>query len=156
MIDFRKAALAATMFLCSMAGAFADDIKAGDLVIRQVWSRATFASGANGAVYLEIDNNGAAADRLVDVASPVAGMAHLHTTEMQGDMASMKAMDGLDIPAGGKVVLKPQADHIMLMGLSQQLKQGNDFPLTLRFEKAGTVAVQAHVEAAGALSPSSN
>jgi hypothetical protein len=154
MIDLRRMALAATLCLGWAVGVMADDIKTGDLVIRQVWSRATIASGANGAVYLEIDNSGAAADRLVDVASPVAGMAHLHTTEMQGEMASMKAMDGLDIPAGGKVILKPQADHIMLMDLSQQLKQGGDFPLTLHFEKAGTVEVKAHIEAAGALGPS--
>jgi hypothetical protein len=148
--------LALAMLISSLASGLAADVKVGDLVIRQVWSRATIGSGVNGAIYLEIDNAGADADRLVAVASPVAAMAHLHMTEMQGDMASMKAMDGLDIPAGAKVVLKPQANHIMLMGLSQQLKQGGDFPLTLQFEKAGKVEVRAVVEAAGALGPSGN
>jgi hypothetical protein len=152
----RLLALALAMLVSTQAASHAEDIKIGDLVIRQVWSRATIGSGVNGAIYLEIDNTGASDDRLVAIASPVAAMAHLHMTEMQGDMASMKAMDGLDIPAGAKVVLKPQANHIMLMGLSQQLKQGADFPLTLQFEKAGKVEVKAVVEAAGALAPSGN
>ncbi|HEX9447926.1 MAG TPA: copper chaperone PCu(A)C [Dongiaceae bacterium] len=156
MTRLRTVAFACATLMLSSWSVFADDIKIGDLVIRQVWSRATTSSGANGAIYLEVDNNGSIADRLVAVASPVAAMAHLHTTEMQGDMASMKTMTGLDIPAGAKVILKPQANHIMLMGLSQQLKPGGNFPLTLQFEKAGKIEVQVAVEAAGALGPSGN
>lgn len=141
------------LLLCASSLVFADDAKLGDLVIRHVWSRATIASVGTGAVYLEVDNNGSAADRLVGVATPVAGMAHLHTTEMQGNMASMQPIDGLDIPAGGKVILQPQKNHVMLMGLSAPLKEGTTFPLTLQFEKAGKIEVDVPVEAAGALGP---
>jgi hypothetical protein len=136
--------------------AAADDTKLGDLVIHQPWSRAATMSVGTAVVYLEIDNTGQSADRLTAVSSPIAAMAHLHTTEMQGDMASMKALDGLAIPAGGKVVLKPQADHVMLMGLKQSLAKGNSFALTLQFEKAGKVQVTVPVEAAGALGPTEN
>jgi copper(I)-binding protein len=142
--------------LSSLGLAHADDVKLGDLVIRQAWSRATVASVDTGAVYLEIDNAGQAADRLVGVSTPAAAMAHLHTTEMQGNMASMKAMDGLDIPAGGKIILQPQKSHVMLMGLTAPLKKGASFPLTLQFEKAGKVDVNVPVEAAGALGPDGN
>lgn len=152
-----KILLMAGLALLSGSGlAHADDVKLGNLVIRQAWSRATIASVDTGAVYLEIDNAGPAADRLVGVSTPAAAMAHLHTTEMQGNMASMKAMDGVDIPAGGKVVLRPQQSHVMLMGLTAPLKKGASFPLTLEFEKAGKVDVNVPVESAGALGPDGN
>lgn len=150
-------ALAISLASISMTTmAAADDTKLGDLVIHQPWSRAATMSVGTAVVYLEIDNTGQSADRLTAVSSPIAAMAHLHTTEMQGDMASMKAIDGLAIPAGGKVVLKPQADHVMLMGLKQSLTKGNSFALTLQFEKAGKVQVTVPVEAAGALGPTEN
>lgn len=148
------AVLAFGLAMSSAIGvAAAEDVKAGDLVIRQAWSRATIASVGTGAIYFEVDNNGQSPDRLISVSTPVAEMAHLHMTEMNGNMASMKAMDGLDIPAGGKIILKPQNDHVMLMGLSGPLKQGSTIPLTLEFEKAGKVEVRVPVEAAGALGP---
>lgn len=157
MVRFSKVLLLAGLtWLSGFALAQADDVKLGDLVIRQVWSRATIASVDTGAVYLEIDNTGQAADRLIGVSTPAAAMAHLHTTEMQGNTASMKAMDGLDIPAGGKVILQPQKSHVMLMGLASPLKKGASFPLTLQFEKAGKVDVNVAVESAGALGPDGN
>ena len=157
MIRLPKVLLLAGLTLMSGIGlAYADDVKLGDLVIRQAWSRATIASVDTGAVYLEIDNAGQATDRLVGVSTPVATMAHLHMTEMQGNTACMKAMDGVDIPAGGKVVLQPQKSHVMLMGLSAPLKKGTNFPLTLEFEKAGKVDVNVPVESAGALGPDGN
>lgn len=152
----RRSVLGLVVAAISAAACWAADVKQGDLVIRQPWSRATIASVATGAVYLEIDNNGATADRLTEITTPVADMAHLHSTEMQGDMSSMKMMDGLDIPAGGKVVLKPQGQHVMLMGLNGALKQGSSFPLILQFEKAGKVEVNVPVQAAGALGPDGN
>lgn len=149
--------LAFALSLTSLTGmALADDTKLGDLIIHQPWSRAASLGVGTGVVYLEIDNTGQSADRLTAVSTPIAAMGHLHTTEMQGDMASMKAIDGLEIPAGGKVLLKPQANHIMLMGLTQALTKGGSFPLVLQFEKAGQVQINVPVEAAGALAPTGN
>jgi hypothetical protein len=157
MKSLRNAVVTTAIMLAAMIGtAHADDTKIGSLTIHQPWSRAASASVGTGVVYLEIDNAGPAADRLTAVSSPIAAMAHLHTTDMQGDMASMKAIDGLEIPAGGKIILKPQADHVMLMGLTNGLKQGDSFSLVLQFEKAGQVEIKVPVEAAGALSPSAN
>lgn len=154
MKHLRNFALTAVVTLAALTGiAHADDTKIGSLTIHQPWSRAASASVGTGVVYLEVDNAGPAADRLIAVSSPVAAMAHLHATDMQGDMASMKAIDGLEIPAGGKITLKPQADHVMLMGLTNGLKQGDRFSLVLTFEKAGQVEIKVPVEAAGALGP---
>ncbi len=143
-------------FLAASGAASAEDTKLGDLTIRQAWSRASANGAQTGVVYLEIQNGGAAADKLLGASTPVADMAHLHSTEMQGDMASMKMMDTLDLPAGQTVVLKPQATHLMLMGLKQTLRKGESFPVTLRFEKAGSVEVPVKIEAAGALAPTGN
>jgi len=152
-LGFMLVAATAQMAAARLAPAQADDVKIGDITIHQPWSRATANGAQTGAVYFEIRNAGAA-DRLVDASTPVAGMAQLHTTDMQGDMASMKMMHAIDLPAGATITLKPQSMHLMLMDLKKTLRKGDSFPLTLQFEKAGTVDLQVKVEAAGALAPS--
>ena len=65
----------------------------------------------------------------------------------------MRPLAGLDIPAGQSVTLKPGGEHIMLMGLNGPLHEGQSFPLTLTFEKAGTREVSVAVEKPGAAGP---
>jgi hypothetical protein len=72
---------------------------------------------------------------------------------MQGMVMKMRPITGLDIPAGQPVTLKPGGEHIMLMGLNQPLHEGQSFPLTLDFEKAGPRTVTVTVEKAGARGP---
>jgi copper(I)-binding protein len=149
-----KRLMAVLGFMFFAAQAQAADVQVGNLTVTQPWSRATASSGQTGAIYLDIENHGTGPDRLTGAQTPVASMAHFHATVMDGDMASMKMMDGVDLPAGQTVSLKPQSMHLMLMGLKQPLKKGESFPLTLQFEKAGKVEVEVVVEAAGALGPS--
>ena len=68
-------------------------------------------------------------------------------------MAKMRAVEGIDVPAGKRVVLAPKGTHIMLMGLAQPLVAGETFPLELRFAKAGELGVSVVVRAAGAGCP---
>jgi hypothetical protein len=72
---------------------------------------------------------------------------------MQGMVMKMRPISGVDIPAGQPVSLKPGGEHIMLMGLSQPLREGQSFPLTLDFEKAGPRTVTVTVEKVGAKGP---
>ena len=65
----------------------------------------------------------------------------------------MRPLASLDIPAGQPVTLKPGGEHIMLMGLNGPLREGQSFPLTLTFEKAGTREVTVAVEKPGAAGP---
>ena len=60
---------------------------------------------------------------------------------------------GLDLPAGQPVTLKPGGIHVMLLGLTQPLKTGQSFPLTLHFAKTGTQVVIVKVEKVGAMGP---
>lgn len=121
------------------------------LEINNAWARATPAKAETGAAYVTIQSP--SADRLVSASSPVAKKAELHTMSMQGVVMKMRPIDGLDIPAGQPVTLKPGGEHIMLMGLNQPLREGQSFPLTLDFEKAGPRTVTVTVEKAGAKGP---
>jgi copper(I)-binding protein len=74
---------------------------------------------------------------------------------MSGMVMKMRPLASLDIPAGQPVTLKPGGDHIMLMGLNGPLREGQSFPLTLTFEKAGAREVTVAIEKPGAAGPAS-
>ena len=121
------------------------------LEVNNAWAGATPGKSENGAAYVTIHSP--TADRLVSAASPAAKKAELHTMSMQGMVMKMRPLAGLDIPAGQPVALKPGGEHIMLLGLHQPLREGQSFPLTLNFEKAGSRTVTVTVEKAGAAGP---
>jgi len=140
--------LAALALLAITAGAAAAD----GPTVSQAWARATAPGVDVGAAYLTIDG-GDADDSLVSASSSRAAMVHLHTVEESGGVAKMRAVDGIDVPAGKRVVLAPKGTHIMLMGLAKSLVAGESFPLELRFAKAGELGVTVLVRAAGADAP---
>ena len=72
---------------------------------------------------------------------------------MAGTVMQMRPLAALDIPAGQPVTLKPGGEHIMLIGLNGPLREGQSFPLTLTFEKAGAQEVSVAVEKPGAVGP---
>jgi len=119
------------------------------LVVERVWARAS--TGATGAVYLSISNHGTAPDRLLAVRTPMAEKAELHESKMENGVMKMRPLGPITIGPSQSAVLKPGADHVMLMGLKQPLKQGETFPLTLTFEKAGDIQVNVKIEGAGAM-----
>jgi len=93
--------------------------------------------------------------KLVGAASPAAGVTEVHEMKMEGNVMRMRAIDGLTVPAKGEVRLRHGGEHhLMLIGLKAPLKDGDRFPMTLRFEKAGErevmVWVQQPRDAAGA------
>jgi copper(I)-binding protein len=101
----------------------------GQLEIKTPWARATPGHAENGAAYLTIVSP--TADRLTAASSPVAKKAELHTMSMEGGVMRMRPLAAIDIPAGQTVTLSPGGMHIMLLGLTQPLHQGQSFPLTL-------------------------
>ncbi|HTR88047.1 MAG TPA: copper chaperone PCu(A)C [Reyranella sp.] len=135
--------------------ALAQDYKLGSLVISHAWARATAPSAPAGAGYLTITNTGTTADRLVSARSPVAGSVQVHEMKMEGSVMRMRELEhGLDIPAGATVTLAPEHFHLMIMSLKNQLKQGERMPMTLTFEKAGSIDIELAVESIGATKPS--
>lgn len=86
------------------------------------------------------------ADRLVSVASPSAGVAEIHEMKTEGGIMQMAELpDGLALPAGEAVSLKPGGNHIMLMQVKTPLAAGDTVSLTLTFEKAAPLGVRAAV-----------
>jgi periplasmic copper chaperone A len=132
----------------------AEDVKAGDLVISQAWSRATPNGAKIGGGYLTIANKGSAPDRLVGVSADVAGKIEVHEMAMNDGVMKMRPLDkGLAIEPGKTVKLAPGGYHLMMMDLKTPLKQGDKVPVTLEFEKAGKVQVTLDVQAVGAPGP---
>ena len=119
--------------------------------VENAWSRAQIV-GRNGAIFLTLKGQDGG-DRLMGASSPVASSVELHETVMDQGVMKMREVKGMQIPAGGTVMLQPGGLHIMLMNLKQPLKEGESVPLTLVFEKAGPVTTSATVAKAGASSP---
>jgi copper(I)-binding protein len=141
-MTFRTLALAATLALCAQGTASAHDYKAGDIEIDNVWVRATAPGQVNGGGYLEIENDGKTADRLLSVKADVAESVEMHETRTADGVSSMRGVDAVDIPAGGELKFTPGGHHVMFLKLKGPFKEGTEFPATLTFEKAGTVAVK--------------
>lgn len=120
--------------------------------ISDAWARATPPGLDVGAVYLTIAG-GTAADRLVGASTPIASMAHLHTMDDAGGMATMRPVDGIDVRPGAHVVLAPGGLHVMLMGLTKALVAGQSFPLTLEFAKSGKQTVSVTIRPAADSGP---
>jgi|YNPMSStandDraft_1061717.scaffolds.fasta_scaffold08464_4 copper(I)-binding protein len=129
--------------------ALAHDYTHGDLRIGHPWSRAAGAN-TNGAGYMTIRNTGAQPDRLVSASTPIARTVELHTHIRDGEVMRMRPVNDIPVPAGQTVRLRPGGLHVMLIGLTEPLRQGAEVPLTLRFERAGEVQVMLAIEAAGA------
>jgi copper(I)-binding protein len=138
----------------SPSGALAHDYKVGAIEIAHPWSRATPPGAATGAGYLGLTNGGTEADRLVGLSSPVAAKVEVHQMSVTDGIMKMGAVEGgLDIPAGGTVALQPGGYHLMLMGLTRPLVEGERVPVTLVFDKAGPVEVELAVDKIGARAP---
>jgi periplasmic copper chaperone A len=102
-------------------------------------------SEATSAAYMILRNTGGTADKLLKAQTDAAKTVETHTTVKEGDVMKMKPVDGFDIPANGQTELKPGAFHIMLIGLTRNLKAGDTVKLTLTFEKAGQVQLDVPV-----------
>ena len=124
------------------ASTLAHEYAQGDIRIVKPWSRPLPAVSTNGAAYMTVMNQGNAPDRLVSVSTPAAMKAELHNHTMEGGVMKMRRVEAVDIVPGKASILEPGGLHVMLMGLERPLVDGESFPLTLNFERAGSVEVE--------------
>jgi periplasmic copper chaperone A len=143
-----KSTIAALVLSATSLVALAHSFKLGDITIGHPYARTTAAGQASGGGYLKLENKGAD-DKLLSATSDVATSVELHSMSMEGDVMRMRQVDGIALPKGKTVELKPGALHIMFVGLKAPLKDGDKFPMKLKFEKAGEVTVTVNVEAGG-------
>ena len=134
-----KALLIAPLLLLASCGASG----APDIQVMDAWARETVGGQSGTAAYATIANRGSGDDRLLGVSAAPPIAASLHETTTEGGVSSMRPLEnGLDIPAGATVALKPGGAHIMISGLTAPLRDGDGVKLTLRFERSGDRAVE--------------
>jgi copper(I)-binding protein len=104
-------------------------------------------SGPTSAAYMILKNSSGVADRLIKAQTDVVKTVEIHTTMKEGDVMKMKPVEGIDIPANGQAKLEPGGFHVMLIGVTRELKAGDKIKLTLVFEKAGEIVLEAPVRA---------
>jgi copper(I)-binding protein len=140
-------------FMCSVVVAMTAPMvaighgfKIGDLDIDHPWTRVTPPGAKTAAFYFVISNKGDQPDRLIAIEGTVADQLQIHTHMMDGGIARMRQVPAVDIPAKGTVAFAPGGFHVMAIGLKGGLDEMDRVPLTLVFEKAGRVKVEAAVE----------
>ncbi len=123
------------------------------VIVEDAWVRATVGSKETTmtAAFMSLTNPGKAEVKLTSATSPVAGMVQLHEMGMKdGKMVMQEKAGGIAVPAESHAHLAPSGDHVMLMGLKQALKPGDEVPLTLKFSDGSahdlTVPVKAFTE----------
>jgi len=150
----RRSLIALTAVAALAASALpsvAHEVRVGDLVLDHPWTRATPGGARVAGGYLVVRNAGAAPDRLVGGTMERAGRVEIHEMAVTDGVMRMRPLaDGLEIPAGGAVELRPGGYHVMFLDLAAPLVQGEQVRGTLVFERAGTVEVRYAVEAMGA------
>jgi hypothetical protein len=151
----RTLAVTSLAFAAALAlPAAAHDFKAGDLRIDHPYATPSRPGMTTGSVYFRgIRNTGSTPDRLLSASTPAAASVEIHRMQMvqggQGEVMQMRAVPSLEIAPGATVTMKhgtPDGHHLMLIGLTAPLKDGDRFPVTLTFEKAGTHEVKAWVQ----------
>jgi copper(I)-binding protein len=149
-----KLAYAILLSTLLAAPACAEEVKAGDLVISQAWSRATPGGAKVAGGYLTIENKGSAPDRLIGGSADVAAKVQVHEMATNNGVMTMRPLEnGLTIEPGKTVKLAPGGYHLMMLDLKGPLKKGDMLPVTLEFEKAGKVQVSFDVQGVGAPGP---
>ena len=123
----------------------------GALSVEGAWTRATAEGAKVAAGYLTIRNTGATADTLVAVETAVAGRGEIHDMTMtDGVMRMRRLADGIEIPAGGAVELKPGGLHLMFLDLKERLVEGGRVTVKLTFKSGAAGEVTLPVRALGA------
>lgn len=135
---FRMAALLA-------AGALSAGNALAQVDIDGAWVRGTVPAQTSSGAFMTLHAHEAA--KLVGVSSPVAKSVELHEMKMENNVMRMRGVSTLDLPKMQDVEMKPGGYHIMLVGLTRQLKAGETVPLTLKFQMQDKKIVETKINA---------
>ena len=105
-----------------------------ETTVSEPWVRATVPQQKATGAFMQLKSDADA--RLVSVSSPAAGVVEVHEMAVVDNLMTMRRLAGLELPAGRAVELKPGGYHIMMIGLTKDLRAGESFELTLTFERA--------------------
>jgi copper(I)-binding protein len=118
---------------------------AQSVTVQDAWVRATVPGQRATGAFMRLQST--SGSRLKSASSPVAAVAEVHEMRMEGNIMRMQALkDGLDLPAGQTVELKPGSYHLMLLDLKEPLPKGSMVPLTLVFVDAKGVQSRSDIQ----------
>ena len=122
-----------------------------EIVIEDARALPTFGNARTSAVYLTIHNEGETSDLLVTASTEIAARAELHAIEESGNglVRMVELETGIPVVAGEILALERGGVHLMLMGLSRALKDGETIELNLHFQDAGSVDIEIPVRQNG-------
>ncbi|MEI6200985.1 MAG: copper chaperone PCu(A)C [Enhydrobacter sp.] len=152
-----KYLLSAILMTVSLAAtpSFARDYKIGSIEIVQPWSRATPSTAPSAGGFLTLTNKGDVPDRLIAIESSAATQTEIHEMKMDGAVMRMRELEnGVVLPPGQTIELKPGGYHVMFMGLKAPFVKDQKVSATLVFEKAGRIDIEFQVDALGSTQPS--
>ncbi len=145
------------LIIGSVSGVYSEPLKFNHIIIDNVWIKETPLKHKTTAGYLTIENLGDTDERLMSVYSSFAAKGEIHQMKMDGEVMKMRPIpDGLIIPAGESIYLKPGGFHLMFMKLNMQIIPIQTLELSLTFENLGSVTVPAAVKSAPASDNSSS
>lgn len=122
---------------------FAKTCFAGDIIVmRAAAMEPVVATAKTAMATFALTNQGSEPDHLISVEASVAKFADIHQTIEEGGVVKMRPVERLEIAAGATADLADMHMHVMLTGLQKPLQKGDIFDMTLRFERAGVVAVK--------------
>lgn len=141
----RILALAASLLFASPA--LAHEVTVGDLQIVHANIPQPAASAKSAGGYMAITNSGTEAERLIGIETDLAAKAEVHESRVDANgVGTMEHVDVLEIPPGQTVNLEHGGYHIMFMGLTSPLVEGEMRKATLIFEHAGRVEIEFMVD----------
>lgn len=136
----KRRILLAALPLVTLTRAKAQDQQT--LNAEQAWSRPALARIGTAVAYLTLRNEGSAPVRVVGASTPVAESVEIHESSVENNVARMQPRpEGVVVPPGGTVRFEPGGLHLMLMKPHADLKAGQSFTLTLRFDDGEVLAV---------------
>ena len=140
--------LIGAMSISMTSMALAHDVKTETLRIAHPFATPTPPGAVNGAAYLDITAVSGPVT-LVGASSPASSNVELHDMRMDGDMMQMRHVDEVRVEAGETYTMRPGGGfHLMLIGLTEPLKEGERFPLTLTFAEQGDVDIEVWIQSA--------
>jgi periplasmic copper chaperone A len=137
----RSLPVAVLLALASLAALAGD----GAIGVSDPYARAVPPGQPNSGVFMTLTNDSTKPHALVSATSPAAKTVELHTHVQENGMMRMRRIERIEIPAGGRTVLAPGGLHVMLIGLTQDLKPGANVDLSLTFDDGSEIRVEAPV-----------
>ena len=134
--------------LCAGLFALTPALANAHVVIEDAYARVSSAMAQSGAVFMRIYNHNDFDEVLIGATSDVAERVelHTHTQDAAGVMRMVEVEGGIAMAADETVMLERGGLHVMLLGLTRPLENGDSFTLTLEFQNSDPITIDVTVD----------